>query len=974
MRRIQAFILLIALFGLLMPLATLAQKSQSPRAKAAQTGAARPGTLPALKVTEFKLKNGLRVIFHEDHSTPIVGVNLWYHVGSKNEVPGKTGYAHLFEHMMFQGSKGYDDDFFRPLQEAGGTLNGSTNRDRTNYWEVVPSNFLELALFMEADRMSGLLEVLNEAKLANQREVVKNEKRQNYDNQPYGLVGAKIAETLYPPSHPYHWLTIGSLDDLSAASLDDIKAFFRTYYTPRNASLAIAGDFNASEARRLVERYFGPIASGPQIERPKAPQPKLTETKYIGMQDRVTLPRLYMVWPSHSQFTADEPATDVLAYVLGSGKSSRLYKTLIYDRQIAQDVSASNNSQEIAGQFQIQVTGRPDKGLADLETVVNEEIKRIQKDGPTSEEIERAFNAREAAFIFGMQTVGGGGGKNDRLNMYATFVGQPNYVQQDLDRYRRVTAEDVKRVANTYLTEARLIAKVTPRPRDESAPRGGGRGANPPQQAQQQPTDPDGEMAATKKRAGDDGRKWKLPEPKPDPQLRLPQIQHRKLSNGLEVVIVEHHELPVVNMNLVIKAGAASDGAQRAGLASLTADLLDEGTRTRSALELSDAFNAIGAQLNVNSNWDSSSAGVLTLTRHFDKALELYTDVITNPAFKTDEMTRLLSRRKAAVKQQRDNANAVANVVYSSILYGPDHPYGHPAFGDEKSLAEIGDADVRMFYNKFYRPNNATLIVVGDVTADNLMPKLENSFSAWKAGDVPRIEIPEPAARDRAGLYIVDRPGSAQSVISIGQIGAARSTPDYFPLLVLNSMLGGQFVSRVNLNLREDKGYSYGARTAFTYRRGRGPFTASAGVFTNVTKESVAEFMKELRGIRGDIPITQKELEFAKQAIIRAFPRGFETPAQIGGRLEDVVVYGLPDDYFNRYIQRVSAVTLADVNRVARQYLDPSKMAILVVGDRKEIEPGLRSLQEIGATITYVDSEGKPVARAAGERNTNPEK
>ncbi len=965
MRRIQTFISPLAIFALLLPLTAMAQKSKSPRAKVGQTAAWNTGTLPKLNVTEFKLKNGLRVIFHEDHSTPIVGVNLWYHVGSKNEVPGKTGYAHLFEHMMFQGSKNYDDDFFRPLQEAGGTVNGSTNRDRTNYWEVVPSNFLELALFMEADRMSGLLEVLNEAKLANQREVVKNEKRQNYDNQPYGLVGARIAETLYPPSHPYHWLTIGSLDDLSAASIDDIKSFFRTYYTPRNASLAIAGDFNSAEARRLVEKYFGSIASGPQIARPKPPQPKLTETKYIEMQDRVTLPRLYLVWPSHPQFTADEAATDVLAYVLGSGKSSRLYKTLVYDHQVAQDVSASNNSQEIAGQFQIQITGRPDKSLAELETVVNEEIKRIKQDGPTTEELERAYNAREAAFVFGMQTVGGGGGKNDRLNMYATFVGQPNYVQQDLDRYRRVTAADVKRVANTYLTDARLIAKVTPRPRDESAPRGAARGASPPQQAaQQQPTDPDGEMAATKKGAGDDSSKWKLPVPKPDPQLRLPQIQHRKLSNGLEVVIVEHHELPVVNMNLVIKAGAAADGAERAGLASLTADLLDEGTKKRSALELSDEFNAIGAQLNVNSNWDSSSAGVLTLTRHFDKALDLYADVITNPALKADEMKRLLSRRRAAVRQQRDNANAVANVVYSSILYGASHPYGHSAFGDEKSLAEIGEGDVRMFYEKFYRPNNATLIVVGDVTANILIPKLEGAFAEWKAGDVPKIEIPEPAARDRAGLYIVDRPGSAQSVINIGQVGAARSTSDYFPLLVLNTMLGGQFVSRVNLNLREDKGYSYGARTAFTYRRGRGPFTASAGVFTNVTKESVAEFMKELRGIRGEIPITQKELEYAKQAIIRAFPRGFETPAQIGGRLEDVVVYGLPDDYFNRYIQRVSAVSLADVNRVARQYLDPSKMAIVVVGDRKEIEAGLRSLQEIGETITYVDAEGKPVARA----------
>ncbi|HEY7785596.1 MAG TPA: pitrilysin family protein [Pyrinomonadaceae bacterium] len=958
MRKVQNLIAILVVIGMLAPSAVLAQRQAARTTKASPKTA---GSLPPIKISEFKLKNGLRVIFHEDHSTPIVGVNLWYHVGSKNEVPGKTGYAHLFEHMMFQGSKGYDDDFFKPIQEAGGTLNGSTNRDRTNYWEVVPSNFLELALFMEADRMGGLLDVLNEAKLANQRDVVKNEKRQNYDNQPYGLVGAKISETLYPPDHPYHWLTIGSLEDLSAASLDDIKDFFRRYYTPRNASLAIAGDFNPTEARRLVEKYFGPIASGPEIVRPKASQVKLTETKIIEMEDRVALPRVYMVWPTQPQFTPDEPATDWLAYVLGSGKTSRLYKALVYDRQIAQDVFASNNAQEIAGQFQIVATAKPGKSLTELETVINEEIQRIKKEGPTSEELERAYNIRESAFIYGMQTVGGFNGKNDRLNLYATYVGTPNFVQQDLDRYRKVTAEDVKRAANTYLTDTRLIARVTPRARDRAS--SGSRS--------EQAAVPQASPSPEAKRSSADEKKWNLPAPKPNPSLTLPQIQRRKLSNGLEVVLVEHHELPVVNMNLVVKSGAASDAPNRAGLASLTADLLDEGTKTRNALEIADSIGAIGANLNVGADLDSSSASMLTLTRHFDRALDVYADVITNPAFKADEIQRVRSRRLAQVKQQKDNANAVASIVYASLLYGREHPYGHPAIGDETSLGAITESDVKDFYEKYYRPNNSTLIVVGDVTLATIIPKLEKAFAAWKPAAVPELTIPDPAARDRATLYIVDRPGSAQSVISIGQVAAKRNTPDYFPLLVLNTMLGGQFVSRINLNLREDKGYTYGARTTFIYGRGPGPFLATAGVFTNVTKESVAEFLKELRGIRGDIPITTKELEFAKQAIIRGFPRGFETPAQMANRLEDVVVHGLPDNYFNRYTQSVQAVTLADVNRVARQYLDPGRMAIVVVGDRKVIEPGLRSLDDVGTTITFVDTEGRPEAKTTSEGNEN---
>jgi zinc protease len=907
--------------------------------------------LPPIKVTEFKLKNGLRVILHEDHSTPIVGVNLWYHVGSKNEVPGKTGFAHLFEHMMFQGSKNYDDDFFKPIQEAGGTLNGSTNPDRTNYFEVVPSNFLELALFMEADRMGGLLDVINETKLANQRDVVKNEKRQNYDNRPYGLIGAKINETLYPANHPYHWLTIGSLDDLTAASMEDVKDFFRRYYTPRNASLAIAGDFNPAEARRLVEKHFGKIASGPPVTRPNAAQPVLTESKDIVMQDRVAFPRLYLVWPTRPAYDKDEAATDTLANILGGGKSSRLYKTLVYDRQIAQDVNAGNGAQEIAGRFQITATARPGKTLEELESVINAEIEKIKKEGPTQDEVDRSYNATEAAFIFNVQTVQG---KNDQLNQYATYVGKPAYFQQDLDRYRRVTPEDVKRVANTYLIQHRLKASVVPRGKEANT------GSAPPAEAP--PSVAESTAAQSTKRTSAEPVKWKLPTPKADPRLTLPQAQRHRLSNGLEVVLVEHHELPVVTMNLVVKAGAAANPQKRAGLASLTADLLDEGTKKRTALEISNALTDIGARLGTAADWDSNSANLTTLTRHLDRALDIYADVITNPALLEDELKRARARRLALVRQQRDDAGAIASVVYASILYGRNHPYGHPAIGDEDSLKEIKAADVRSFYETFYRPNNASLIVVGDVKSDTILPKLERAFAGWQRADVPTMDIPNAHGREQAGLYIVDRPGSAQSVINIGQVGVARSTPDYFPLLVLNTMLGGQFVSRVNLNLREDKGYTYGARTAFDYRRGAGPFLASAPVRTLDTKESVLELMKELRGVRGEIPITEKELEFSKQAIIRGYPRGFETPGQIANRLSDVVLYGLPDDYFNNYIQKVRAVTLADVQRVANRYLDPTKMAILVVGDRKVIEPGLRSLEAVGTTITFVDMEGKPVA------------
>jgi len=1008
--RFAAFMLAVALVASNVASAQnkASQASKKPGGASATAGQANGGGLPPIKFTEFRLENGLRVILHEDHSTPIVGVNLWYHVGSKNEVPGKTGFAHLFEHMMFQGSKNYDDDYFKPIQEAGGNLNGSTNPDRTNYWEVVPSNFLELALFMEADRLGGLLDVLNEAKLANQREVVKNEKRQNYDNRPYGLVGAKINETLYPKTHPYHWLTIGSLDDLSAASLDDVKNFFRRYYTPNNATLTIAGDFTPAEARRLVEKYFAPIPRGPEATPVPAQVATISELKRINMEDRVALPRVYTVWPVPPQFTPDEAALDALATILGSGKSSRLYKTLVYERQIAQDVSAFNNSAEIAGQFQIVATAKPGKTLAELEGAIGEELERIKQTPPTAEEIERAYNAREASFIYSLQTVGGFGGKNDQLNQYATYLNRPDYFNEDLARYRRVTAEDVKRVANQYLTDKRLIVNVTPRPRGRStgepvpespakavatpSPQTAGAtqagaattegaqtatkaaaaatapaGAAPPNTAAPAKGEPAKPANAKRDPKQAEASAAVLPKPGPEPRLVLPKVERHRLSNGLEVFLVRHSELPVVNLNLIIRSGASADPENLPGAASLTADLIDEGTKTRNALDISNALAGIGARLSVGAGWDSTTADLTTLTRHLDRALEVYADVLLNPAFPEADLKRLRGSRLAALQQQRDSADAIAGVVYSSILYGNKHPYGRPLSGNEASLTALSEADVRRFYETYYRPNNAALIVAGDVTAATLLPKLERAFAAWKPGKVPAADVSmTPPARERAGIYLVDKPGAAQSVIQIGQVGVARSTPDYFPLLVLNSMLGGQFVSRINLNLRENKGYTYGARSNFDYRRGAGPFAASGGVFTNVTKESVNEFLKELRGIRGEIPVTERELEYAKQGILRGFPRGFETPDQIANRLSAVVLYNLPDDYFNSYSARVRAVTLADITRVANRYLDPSRMAILVVGDRKAVEPGLRSLG-IGEGITLLDVEGRPVASAAGD-------
>jgi zinc protease len=892
--------------------------------------------LPPLPYTEFYLPNGLRVIMHVDKSTPIVAVNVWYHVGSKNEVAGRTGFAHLFEHMMFQGSKNYNDDYFKPLDEAGANINGSTNTDRTNYYEVVPSNYLETALFMEADRMGGLLEAMTQDKLDNQRDVVKNERRQSYDNRAYGTAGEKIAALMYPKEHPYNWPTIGSLDDLTAASQDDIKAFFRQYYVPNNASLVIAGNFNPVQARAWVTKYFGPIKRGGKIVRPNPATPKLDGIIRKVYEDSVQLPRLYLVWHTVPQGARDEPALDILASILANGRGSRLQSKLVFDKQIVQDVNASHPTREIAGLFQITATARPQKTLDEIEQEINIEIERIKKEPPTVEEVARAFNRLESQSIFGLQTVLG---KADQMNNNATFFGKPNLFQQQLDAYRKVTPADVTRVANSYLQANHLVMSFIPR-KDKAASQANS-AANKPTSAPK-----------TEKSSVDYSKN--LPKVGVLQKFALPKIQKQKLSNGLEVWLVRQPELPIVSMNMVFKSGGTVDPKGKTGLASLTANLINTGTKTRSAVDIANQLQNIGATLGTGSGWDSSNVSMQTLTRNLDKALEIFSDVIVNPAFPESELETARRRALTALIQRKDNPNAIAGVVYNALLYGKNHPYGNVLTGDEASIKSFKQSDLTSFYGTYYRPNNAALIVVGDANMLTLKPKLEKAFADWKSSDVPAQGVLTAGAFDKPGIYIVDKPGAAQSVILIGQVGVSRDNPDYFALQVMNDMLGGAFSSRLNLNLREDKGYTYGAGSGFSYRRGAGPFTASADVQTAVTKESVIEFMKELNGIRGSLPVTARELEISKNGLSLGYPMAFETNGQIANQLSALITYGLADSYFNEYITRINAVTLDDVNRVANKYLTPDKMAIVIVGDKSVIAPGLGEMGK----IVYLDAEG----------------
>ena len=898
-------------------------------------------TLPPINVKEYKLKNGMTVLMHQDRSTPIVAVNMWYHVGSKNEAPGRTGFAHLFEHMMFQGSKNFVDGW-RAVDELGGNVNGTTNEDRTYYYEAVPSNFLERALYLEADRMGNLLDAMDQAKLDNQRDVVKNERRFRVDNVPYGTMGERIDEIIYPESHPYHHSVIGSMADLSAASLDDVKSFFRQYYVPNNTILALSGDFDEKQARAWIEKYFGKMKAGGAINRPNVPMPKLPSIIRKQYEDPFAqLSRVALVWPGVPQYHPDEAPLDILANILSSGRGSRLQSNLIYGKELAQQVFASDGTSEIGGTFQIVATARPRKTLDEIEKEINSEIERIKKDGVTEEEIRRSVSGREAQAIYGLQTVLGKGG---RLADFKGYVGKPNYFQADLDRYTRVTAEDVKRVANQYLVANHLVMSYVP----AKTP--------PPPVAADKPASTETKKKDTALIAKQEAM---LPKGGPDPKFTLPAIDKSTLSNGLNVWVVQQHELPIVSMNLVINAGGTLESAEKSGVASMTAAMLTQGTKKRTALEISNAIQTMGAQLNAGSSWDNSGVSLQTLTKNLDSALDYYADVVMNPAFPENEFQQLKRRTLAGFIQRKQSNTAVAGVVYDKVLYG-DQPYSRQLSGDEKTVNGLDRSDLVKFYEANYRPNNATLIVVGDVTPADVRAKLERSFAGWQRGNVTAAKLQEQRMAAKPAIYIVDKPGASQSSINIGQVGIDRSNPDYYAVQVMNSILGGSGTARLYMNLREDKGYTYGAYSRFVYRRGAGPFSAGGEIQTVSTKEAVQEFMKELTGIRGARPITPQELETNKQSFIRRFPSGFETVGGISNQLANLVVYGLPDTYFNDYIAKVNAVTIDDVNRVANKYLDPSKMAIVIVGDRKAIEP---KLSELGMPIVILDTDGNPITQ-----------
>jgi zinc protease len=878
----------------------------------------------------FVLPNGLTVLVHEDHKAPIVAVNVWYHVGSKNERPGRTGFAHLFEHLMFNGSEHYDKEFQDPLERAGATdLNGTTNEDRTNYFANVPTSALDLALWLESDRMGHLLGALTQAKLDEQRGVVQNEKRQNED-QPYGKVWDFLTPRLYPANHPYSWTVIGSMEDLDAAKLDDVKAWFQSYYGPANAVLVVAGDIDVATAKAKVERYFGDIPSGPPVARQETWIAKRSGSQRGVMQDRVPQARLYKVWNVPEWGSADGDYLGLAASALSTGKSSRLFKRLVYDEQIATDVDVSVDLREIGGLFTVEAGVRPGIDPTRVERAIDEELARLLAAGPTAVELQRAKTLTRAGFIRGVERIGGFGGKSDVLARGEVFAGRPELYRAQLARIAAATAAQVRGAAVRWLSDGVYTLEVRPFPEYAVAPSGADRSA--------------------------------LPQAGTPPDAKFPALERDTLSNGLKIVLAQRRSIPLVRFDLLLDAGFAADQFAQPGTASLAMSMLDEGTATRTALQISDRLADLGATLGAASRLDVSSVSLETLREQLDPALGLYADVILHPAFPKADFERLRKQRLVQIQREKADPIGMALRVLPRVIYGDGHAYANPwtGSGTEASTAKIKREDLVEFHRTWFKPNHATLVVVGAIAMAELKPSLERLFAAWRPGDVPRKNIAAVTPSARPQVYLLDKPGSEQTVVLAGNPAPPKSNPDEPAIETMNAVLGSDFGSRLNMNLREDKHWSYGAGSFIRDARGPRPFIAYAPVQTDKTKESIVELQKELREMVSGRPVLPAELDRAKASLTLTLPGIWETIGAVAGTIDEIVAFGLDDRYFDTYADKVRAQTPASVTSAAARTVLPDHLVWVIVGDRARIESGLRSLG-LGE-IHLVDADGNPRA------------
>src|SRR5438094_2360906 len=900
-------------------------------AYAAKTDVAAPPTIP---FTKYRLDNGLEVILAPDKRLPIVAVNIWYHVGAANETPDRTGFAHLFEHMMFTGTKHVPRGLDDRLLEAAGVVdsNASTSFDRTNYFDTLPANQLELGLWIHSDRMGYLLDALDQKALANQQDVVRNERRETMENRPYGVADEELFHLLFPPGHPYRPAIMGSHADIQAARLADVRDFFKRYYRPNNATLVIAGDFDPANARRLVQKYFGPFTRGPEVPKPAIVTPPIVGERRLTVTDRIELPRIDIAWLTPPAFAADDAELKIAAEILAGGKSSRLYKKLVYDLQLAQSVSADQDDYSQTSIFGVEALARPGHTNAELETAIDAELSQLAQQGPTQTEVDRARNGIERRMFEGLEKVGGNGGRANRLNYYNQYTGDPGYLPKDVERYRRVTPDDVRRVIAKWLPKNARVVAYAERGDKKLAP-----------DLPAQPVQVSG--GETESINADET--WRKHPPKPAGVIvpRLPVPVAFKLKNGLTVYHLERSEPPIVTARLIVNAGLLANPIDRPGLADFSLSMLDEGTASRNSLEIADELALLGADVAGQTQRDASMLQLSALASQFPKSLALFADIVQRPTFPAAEVARVRQSRLGEIVTSRDDPSVLSDAAFRRALYGTTHPYGQTSLGSEASINAATNTELKGFWQTWFRPNNAALIVVGAIDRRQLQSLLEREFGEWAAAPVPERPVAAalPPKATTAKLVVVDKPGVNQTALRVGRVAAARATPDFYALQLLNEILGGAYTSRLMANIREEKGYAYGAFSRFDFGRAPGPFAVVTSVRSDATAPAVKEIDHELARLIEKAP-EATEFAQARNSLVRSLPGAFETNAGISGAFANLFAYALPLDYYARLPGNLTGVLPIAVEQAARRYLNPSSMVVVAVGEQASIEPALESI------------------------------
>jgi len=940
----------------------------------------RKGDELVIPYEKYTLPNGLTLIVHEDHSDPVVHVDVTYHVGSAREEIGKSGFAHFFEHMMFQGSDHVaDEQHFKIVTEAGGTLNGSTNRDRTNYYETIPANQLEKALWLESDRMGFLLDAVTQKKFEVQRATVKNERGQNYDNRPYGLQSEYVSKALYPYGHPYSWLTIGYIEDLNRSNANDLKNFFLRWYGPNNATLTVGGDVNTANVVKMVEKYFGPIPSGPKVTPVKLDPVVLDKTRYTSYVDNYArASQLRLVYPTVPEYHPDGPALSLLAQVLGGGggfgggggrggrgggggggtRNSVFYQTLIKTQKALQ-ASAFNQSSELAGEFSISVTPYPESSLSDMESLVNDAFKEFEKRGVTDEDVEKFKTQFEARTINGLSSVSG---KVSTLAAFQTFAGNPNMLATLLDQYKKLTKEDVVRVYTQYIKgkshvvlstltkgqEATAVASADNHSIDKSNYKA-----------------PDYGYAGLKYvKAKDNFDRSKIPGNGLNPVVKVPQYWRKDLPSGVKMIGTQNTEIPVVTLSISIPGGhlLEANDPSKAGVASFFARMMNEDTKNFTAEQFGEELQKLGSSISVSSGTNDVTFNVQSLKKNLDKTLALLQERMFNPKFSEETFKRIQRQSMEGLKQMKSQPAVVASAVFAKLNYGSNHILAIPEGGTEKTVPNITLEDVQNYYNNNMTSLGTKVVIVGDVTEQEILPKL--SFLdklPKKKVTLPKID-PTPSV-DKTKVYLVDVPKAAQSEFRVGYATGLKydATGDYYRAYLMNFPLGGAFNSRVNLNLREDKGWTYGARSGFSGDEYSGDFSFSSGIKADATDSALVEVMKELKTYSANGP-TEEEVSFMKSAVGQRDALAYETGMQKAAFIGRILDYNLPPDFVEQQNKILRNMTPAQMKAMAQKYLHPEKMNILLVGDKKKILDGVKKL---GYDIVELDADGNLAGKQA---------